>query len=556
MTRIKKMPIAANAFKYPLLIKRLLDYSTKLEPTRQIHYQDKFAMDYFELNRRVRKLANVLYSLGLDGGQTVAILDYDSHRYLEGFFTIPMTGNIIHTLNWRLSPEQILYTINHAEDVVIITHADFVPLLNSFGDKIKTVKQIIVATDGAAMPENSLLPVAGEYEELLAAAPDQFEFDDFDEDAVATTFYTTGTTGNPKGVFFTHRQIVLHTFALATNFGYIDRSGRLSNSDVYMPLTPFFHVHAWGFPFLATMTCMKQVYVGKFEPAIALQLFIKHQPTFSHCVPTILQMLIGHPATAEMDLSSWKVIIGGSALPKALAKAAVERKIDILTGYGMSETCPVLTISYISPTEKNIEDVDWQVAARVRTGLPIPLADVRVIDEYGKEVTHDDEAVGEVVARTPWLTQGYYGEPEQSENLWHGGWLHTGDVATMNGSNFLKISDRLKDVIKTGGEWASSIDLENIIGQHQAVQEVAVVGLPDAQWGERPHAMIVLKKGFAATAEDIKFSMQQFVANGHINKWAIPDKVIFVEVLPKTSVGKIDKKVIRAIVQEHLAENV
>ncbi|MFN3851810.1 MAG: fatty acid--CoA ligase [Spirosomataceae bacterium] len=546
MAKIKKIASASKAFKYELLIKRILEYSLKLEPKREIHYRDQVKLNYIELNQRVRKLANVLNNLGADGGKTIAVLDFDSHRYLESFFAIPMTANVIHTINWRLSPEQILYTINHAEDEIIITHAEFVPLLNALADKMTTVKKIIIASDGKDLPE-SKIEVAGEYETLLAEASDEYEFEEFDEDAVATTFYTTGTTGNPKGVFFTHRQLVLHTMGLATTFGFIDRSGRLSNSDVYMPLTPFFHVHAWGFPFLATMMCMKQVYVGKFEPEVALKLFIQHNPTLSHCVPTILQMLVSHPATANIDLSNWKVIIGGSALPKALARAAVQRGVDIVTGYGMSETAPILTISYISPAEKSNPDLEWQVEARTRTGLPVPLVDLRIVDDEGNQVTADDEAMGEVVARTPWLTQGYFREEQQGENLWRDGWLHTGDVATINEKGFIKIADRIKDVIKTGGEWVSSIDLENMVGQYPAVAEVAVVGLPDAQWGERPHAMIVLKAGMSATIEDVKMFLSPFVEKGQITKWTIPDKILFVDALPKTSVGKIDKKVIRTM---------
>lgn len=542
--KIKTIASASKAYKYPLLLKRILDYSLMLEPEREIFYRDKFKMNYFELNKRVRRLANVFKNLGLNGGETIAVLDFDSHRYLESFFAIPMTGNVIHTINWRLSPEQILYTINHAEDVVIIAHAEFLPLLNALADKMPTVRQVIVAADGGDVPDTPL-NVVGEYESLLATASDQYEFEDFDEDAVASTFYTTGTTGNPKGVFFTHRQLVLHTLTLASTVGSIHKAGRVSNSDVYMPLTPFFHVHAWGFPFLATMLNMKQVYVGKFEPEVALKLYATHRPTVSHCVPTILQMFVGHPAAAALDLSGWKVIIGGSALPKTLAKASILRGIDIVVGYGMSETAPILTMSYVGPDALANDDPNAQVESRTRSGVPAPLVDLRIVDENGQPVPKDDETMGEVVVRTPWLTQGYYLEPEKSEELWRDGWLHTGDVATWNERNAIKIADRIKDVIKTGGEWVSSIDLENMIGQHPAVLEVAVVGLPDDQWGERPHAMIALKPGQTASAEGIKEFLEQFVATGQITKWTIPDRIKFVEAIPKTSVGKLDKKVIR-----------
>ena len=544
--KIRKVPSASKAFKFPLLIKNILAYSTMIEPTNEIVYKDQVRYNYFELNRRVRKQANVFKKLGLNGGQTIAVLDYDSHRYLECFFGIPMTGNVLHTINWRLSPIQILYTINHAEDVVVICHADFLPLLESLFKDIKTVKSIIVCADGNDYSKETSLPIIGEYEELLNQESDKYDFEDFDEDAVATTFYTTGTTGNPKGVYFTHRQLVLHTLSVSVTFSAIDRACQFNNSDVYMPLTPMFHVHAWGFPYVATMCNTKQVYIGKFDPEVVLKCFVKEKVTFSHCVPTILQMFVHHPATQNIDLSKWKVVIGGSALPKTLAKAAIQRGVDVITGYGMSETCPILSTVYMSTKDKLNPDVDFQVEARTRSGTPVIFVDLRLIDENGNTAPKDNETLGEVTARTPWLTQGYINEPEKSEELWYDGWLHTGDVATMNSHNSLKITDRIKDVIKTGGEWVSSIDLENMIGQHEAVMEVAIVGIPDAKWGERPHAMIVLKEGKNMTKEDLKTFMQRYVDDNTITAWTIPSSVEFAVAIPKTSVGKLDKKVIRA----------
>ena len=543
---IRKLPSASKAFKFPLLIKSILAYSTMIEPENEIVYRDKVRYNYFELNRRVRKQANVFKKLGLNGGQTIAVLDYDSHRYLECFFGIPMTGNVLHTINWRLSPVQILYTINHAEDVVIICHADFLPLLESLSKDMKTVKSIIVCADGGEYSRENTLPIVGEYEELLNQASDEYDFEDFDEDAVATTFYTTGTTGNPKGVYFTHRQLVLHTLSVSVTFSAIDRACQFNNSDVYMPLTPMFHVHAWGFPYVATMCNTKQVYIGKFDPEVVLKCFVKEKVTFSHCVPTILQMFVSHPATQNIDLSKWKVVIGGSALPKTLAKAAIQRGVDVITGYGMSETCPILSTVYVSPKDKLNPDINFQVEVRTRSGTPTIFVDLRLIDDNGDTAPKDNQTLGEITARTPWLTQGYFNEPEKSEELWSDGWLHTGDVATMNSHNSLKITDRIKDVIKTGGEWVSSIDLENMIGQHEAVMEVAIVGIPDAKWGERPHAMIVLKEGKNMTKEDLKTFMQRYVDDNTITAWTIPSSVEFAIAIPKTSVGKLDKKVIRA----------
>lgn len=544
---IRKLPSASKAFKYPLLIKSILAYSTMLEPENEIVYKDLVRYNYFELNIRVRKQANVLKNMGMDGGKTIAVIDYDSHRYLECFFGIPMTGNVLHTINWRLSPAQILYTINHAQDEVIICHADFLPLLSSMAKEMPTVKHIIVCADGGEFQNEKSLPILGEYESLLAEASEEYDFEDFDEDAVATTFYTTGTTGNPKGVYFTHRQLVLHTLSVSVTFSAIDGACRFNNSDVYMPLTPMFHVHAWGFPYVATMCNTKQVYIGKFEPETVLKCFVKEKVTFSHCVPTILQMFVLHPATQNIDLSKWKVVIGGSALPEALAKSALQRGVDVITGYGMSETCPILSTVYMSPADAQNPDIDFQVKARTRSGTPAMLVDLRLLDESGKVAPYDGETIGEITARTPWLTQGYFNEPEKSEELWNDGWLHTGDVATMNVENSLKITDRIKDVIKSGGEWVSSIELENIIGKHEAVQEVAIVGIPDVKWGERPHAMIVLKEGKTLSKEGVKDFMQTYVDDSTITPWSIPTSIDFAKAIPKTSVGKIDKKVIRAI---------
>ncbi len=542
MIHTKKLPKADAAYAYPLLIKRILEQSLKYEPNREIIYRDLTRYNYFELNKKVRRLANMLGSLGIKGGDTVAVIDYDSTRYLESFFAIPMIGAVLHTVNYRLSPEQVLYTINHAEDDVIFVHRDFLPIIEGIQDKITTVKKYVVLTDDGEIPETTV-PIAGEYEDLLKQESDEYNFPDFDEDAIATTFYTTGTTGNPKGVYFTHRQLVLHTFAGAVTFGSFDAQCSFRSNDVYMPITPMFHVHAWGIPYLATMLGVKQVYPGRYEPEMLLKLLLTEKVTFSHCVPTILHMLVSSPAIKNYDLTNWKVVIGGAVMPSALAKAALELGIDVITGYGMSETCPILSLTYLN-TNHNLS-IDEQVALRTKAGVPAPFVEMKIIDANGKSMPHDGESVGEVVVRTPWLTQGYFKEPEKGDILWEDGYLHTGDVGALNNENFLKISDRIKDVIKTGGEWVSSVDLEDLIGKYEAVSEVAVVGIPDEKWTERPHAMIVLKEGQTANTADIQAFLQQFVESGKISKYTVPESIDFAAAIPKTSVGKIDKKKIR-----------
>ncbi len=535
-----------SAYPYPLILKQLLHTPIRYAANQEIVYRDTRRHTYADLYARINRLASSLSDLGVKPGDMVAVMDWDSHRYLECFFAIPMMGAVMHTVNIRLSPEQILYTMNHAEDLVVITHEDFLPILEAIRPKLETVKEFIVIREGETEPSTSV-PIAAEYEEMLAKASDSFDFPEFDENTQATTFYTTGTTGDPKGVFYSHRQLVLHTLGAAVGISSFSGPGRFQSADVYMPITPMFHVHAWGVPYVATMLGAKQVYPGRYEPAMLLKLLATEKVTFSHCVPTILHMLLTSPAALNVDLRGWKVIIGGSALPRGLAKAALDRGVEIFTGYGMSETCPILTLANLKP-----HMFDWDQERRLdvitMTGLPIPLVNVKVADvATGEAVPNDGKTPGEIVVRAPWLTQGYFKSPDKSEELWADGWLHTGDIANVDAEGYLKITDRLKDVIKTGGEWISSLQLESLVSQHPAVSEVAVVGVPDSKWGERPMALVVLKPDLAGkvSQDELKYFLQKFVAEGTISKWGIPDVIRIVDQIPKTSVGKIDKKVIK-----------
>ncbi|WP_199457986.1 MULTISPECIES: fatty acid--CoA ligase [unclassified Marinobacter] len=540
-TRILKP--ADNAYQYPLLIKRLLMSGPRYNPDQEIVYANRSKYTYKDLVDRIHRLANALTDAGVKPGDTVAVMDWDTPRYLECFFAIPMIGAILHTVNVRLSPEQIVYTMNHAEDDVVLVHDDFMPIIESVKDEIKTVKTWIQVTDEASAKATSI-DTLGEYEELLAKADNQFDIPDFDENSVATTFYTTGTTGNPKGVYFSHRQLVLHTLAMTGSISAYDEMPLLRSSSVYMPVTPMFHVHAWGVPYAATMLGVKQVYPGRYEPELLVDLIKTHRVSMSHCVPTVMQMMMATESIKTADLSNWHVLIGGSALTKGLCDAAARLGIHMYTGYGMSETCPLLSTTHLKPEDLDLP-LEQQTAIRVKTGIAVPMVELEIVDPDGNPVPHDGEAKGEVVTRAPWLTQSYFKEPEKGEELWQGGWLHTGDVASMEPDNTLTIKDRIKDVIKTGGEWLSSLDLENLISQHPAVAGAAVVGVPDEKWGERPYALVTLKPGENIGLEDIQKHLQQFVDSGDINKWAIPGQIDFVEDIPKTSVGKINKKLIR-----------
>jgi len=533
-------------YPYQLNIKSLLKTPLIYSPDREIVYDDKCRYTYRTLSERICRLANALESLGVHKGDTVAVMDYDSHRYLECFFAIPMMGAVLQTVNWRLSGDQIRYTIHHAGAKVIIVHRDFIPLMEDILGQLDAVHTVVLITEEHHQ-ETVAIQSNGEYEALLASAASKHSFPDLDENMKATTFYTTGTTGNPKGVYFSHRQLMLHTFCLGLTSGAYHTSARFRSNDVYMPLTPMFHVHAWGFPYVASLLGVKQVYPGRYEPERLLALIESEGVTYSHCVPTILQMVLSNPAAKKADLSNWKVVIGGARLPKGLARMARTYGIDIHAGYGMSETCPVITTS--TPKEHML---DWPeddlLDVKIKTGRPIPMAEVEVVDTRGNALPHDGKSSGEVVMRSPWLTESYYNAPEKTKSLWRNGWLHSGDVGYIDKEGYLQITDRIKDVIKTGGEWVSSLDLENLMSQHEAVLESAAIGVPDDKWGERPMMIVVLKEDYRehVTPGDLKAYMKKFAEKGKLPKYGVPDLYELVSDLPKTSVGKLDKKLLRA----------
>ncbi|RLI77382.1 fatty acid--CoA ligase [Archaeoglobales archaeon] len=531
--------MGSEAYEYQLLIKHILESGVRYAPKQEIVYRDVWKYTYKDMYERVHKLANSLKEMDVKKGTKVAVLEWDSHRYLECYYAIPMMGAVLHTVNVRLSPEDILYTMQHAEDEVVLVNQDFLPLMESLKDKLSTVKKYVIITDNE-MPETSLTDL--EYEEMLKKASNSYEFPDFDENMMATLAYTTGTTGKPKGVWFTHRHILLHTLAVAiANLGYTTPT-RITDQEVYMPLTPMFHVHAWGIPYVTTLLGYKQIYPGRYEPQMIAKLIKTEKVTFSHCVPTILQMVVDN-LPEGMKFEGWKVIIGGSKLPKGLALRAMDKGIKVMTGYGMSETCPVLTLAVIKPELQNLSDKEM-VDYLIKTGLPIPLVYLQVVHEDFTKVKPDEEDMGEIVVRAPWLIQSYLKNGEKTKELWRGGWLHTGDIAVMDEYGYVTIVDRLKDVIKSGGEWISSLTLESLLSLHPKIREVAVIGVPDEKWGERPLAIIVPAEERPSEGE-LKQHLLKFVEEGKITKWAIPEKFAFVEEIPKTSVGKIDKKVLR-----------
>ena len=527
---------------FPLLIKTLLRTPLQNAPDTEIVSDGLIRYSYRDFEGRLKRLASALTANGVGQGDVIAVMDWDTHRYFECFFAIPMLGAVLHTVNIRLTPAQIAYTIDHAEDDLILVHADLLPLLEKVMPLVKRdVRLVFLCDDPAQAPESSFDFITS-YDEMMATPAENFLFPDFDERMRATSFYTTGTTGKPKAVAYSHRQLVLHTMGLLAGLGPIKSSNRLHNGDVYMPITPMFHVHAWGFPYAATLLGVKQVYPGRYTPAKLLRLITEEGVTFSHCVPTVLHMLLSAPEADKTDLSELKMLIGGAALPRGLAEAALQRGINVYAGYGLSETCPVLTVSVID------QDDEAALEPRIKTGNPVPMVDLRVVDADMTEMPRDGVTTGEIVARAPWLNAEYLKDPDATRALWEGDYLHTGDVGHINASGTLMITDRMKDIIKSGGEWVSSLELESLAFAVGGVAEVAAIGIPDEKWGERPLLVIVACDSSEENAirDKIASAAQAAFAAGNLSKWAIPEHVRFVTEIAKTSVGKIDKKRLRA----------
>ncbi|HEX7951858.1 MAG TPA: long-chain-fatty-acid--CoA ligase [Burkholderiales bacterium] len=507
--------VGREAYQYPLLVRQLL-LNAGRHDTEIISAGRRFT--YPLLLERINRVASMLGDHGIQPGDTVAVMDWDSHRYLECYFAVPMMGAVLQTVNVRLARDVIAFTLRQAEAKVLLYHSDFAPIVNELREALPHLKHVIRLSDGDE---------DGTYEVLIGKASPDFTFEDFDENAIATTFHTTGTTGDPKQVFFSHRQLVLHTLAISGAFANQPDGQSFRRSDVYMPMTPMFHVHAWGMPYLATLLGVKQVYPGRYDAATLLALKVGEGVTFSHCVPTLLRMILDAAGTDATDLAPWTIVIGGSALPPDLIDEAASKGISAFAGYGMSETGPIISVGRAEAGQRS------DIAARA--GLPIPLVEART----------DPPGRGELLLRAPWLTAGY-GVQDASDQLWEGGWLHTQDIAEIDADGGVRIVDRIKDVIKTGGEWVSSIEIETLLAVYPGVAEAAVVGEPCPKWGERPVAFVVqARDGPALTAEGLRNFLAGHAAEGRISRYAVPDRILFQKELPHTSVGKIDKKRLR-----------
>ncbi|MFV8828614.1 long-chain fatty acid--CoA ligase [Alkalihalobacterium sp. APHAB7] len=529
----------------PLNISSMMERAEKYFPKKEVITRTPAGnkrLTYSEIGQRTRRLSSALQKLGVEQGDRVGTFAWNSNRHLEAYFGIPGIGAVLHTINIRLAPEHISYIVNHAEDKVLLIDSDLLPLVERVKDSFKTVQAYVVMTDGE-LPETSLSPVYS-YEELLAEGDPEFEFvKDIDENSPAGICYTSATTGNPKGVVYSHRGIFLHSMAL----GMVDTGG-LSESDRCMAVVPMFHANAWGMPFIATWLGSTQVMPGaQFTPKVLAELIESEKITVTAGVPTIWLGLLKELETGEYDTSSLRAVLcGGSAAPPSMIKAfEVKYGIPFLHAYGMTETSPLVSVSRLKSYETDLPEEE-KLSIRAKQGLVVPGLEVKIVGKDG-EVKMDGEEMGELLIRGPWIASEYYND-ERTKDAFYDGWLHTGDVATMDEEGVIKLVDRTKDLIKSGGEWISSVDLENGIMAHEAVFEAAVIAIPHQEWQERPLACVVLHDQFKdkVSKDDIMdFLRPQFA------KWWLPDDVVFLDEIPKTSVGKFLKRALRDQLKEH-----
>jgi fatty-acyl-CoA synthase len=490
--------------------------------------------DYGTVAANAGRLAHALTRLGVGDGDRVGTFLWNSQEHMEAYLAVPAMGAVLHTLNIRLFPEQLAYVINHGEDKVVIVDDSLVPVLAKVVSELTTVECFVVVGDGDTTPLGSDRPVL-RYAELLAAEPVAFEWPDIDERQAAAMCYTSGTTGNPKGVAYSHRSMFLHSLAITT-----PNAMGLGERDRVLMIVPMFHANAWGLPYAAFLCGASLVMPGKFLQAEPLtRMVAEEQVTFSGAVPTIWADIYRYGEQHSIDLSSLRMIIcGGSAVPRSLMEN-FERDygVRIVQAWGMTETSPLAAVAHPPASVKlgSPEEMDW----RAHTGRIVGGVEVRIVDDTGAALAWDGDAVGEIEVRGPWITASYYRDP--SPEKFDDGWLRTGDVGTISPEGYIQITDRAKDVIKSGGEWISSVELENLLMGHPDVLEASVIGVPDPRWDERPLACVVRKDGAVVAAD----ALAEYLG-AHVAKWQIPERWSFIDEVPKTSVGKFDKKVLRA----------
>jgi len=524
----------------PLLIQQLIDHAASNHGDTEIVSRTVeggiHRYTYRDAHRRSKKVAEALLALGIKAGDRIGTLAWNGYRHFELYYGISGMGAVCHTINPRLFPEQIVYIVNHAEDQLLFVDINLLPLVEKLLPQLKTVRHVVAMTDRAHVPAEVKIPNLLVYEELIADKPGRYDWPDFDERTASSLCYTSGTTGNPKGVLYSHRSTVLHAYGAALP----DTLG-LSARSVILPVVPMFHVNAWGLPYTAAMVGAKIVFPGvALDGASLYELFEKEKVSFTAGVPTVWLALLQYMQANRLKLSTVKyAVIGGSAAPPAMIETFdKDYGVEVLHAWGMSEMSPLGTVNHPKAKHAALPDKD-RLAVRLKQGRPPYGVEMKIVDDSGKELPRDGKSFGDLLVRGPWITSGYF-KGEGGNVLREDDWFPTGDVATIDPDGYMQITDRSKDVIKSGGEWISSIDLENAAMAHPAVAEAAVIGVAHPKWDERP-LLIVQKK---PDAEIDKAALIEFLA-GKVAKWWLPDDVQFVETIPHTATGKILKTRLR-----------
>ncbi len=529
----------------PLLISSLLEHADRVSGDREIVSRSVegpiHRYTYHDAHTRSRQLANALASLGVEFGDRIATLAWNTYRHLEIYYAASGVGAITHTLNPRLAPDQLTYIVNHAEDSYIFVDLDLVRLVDAVADDLTSVKGVVVMTDKAHMPESKIANLIC-YEELIDSHSDDFEWPEFDENTASSLCYTSGTTGNPKGALYSHRSTILHAYASA-----LPDVLNLAEREVVLPVVPMFHVNAWGIPYGATMTGAKLVFPGpKLDGASLHELLVAEDVTFAAGVPTVWLGLLNHWRENDTRVPSLeRTVIGGSAIPQSMLEAFQDEfGVEVRHAWGMTEMSPLGTISLVKP--RMAEDSKaTKHRQQIKQGRPVFGVDMKIVDDQGKELPHDGKAYGELMVRGPWITSGYF-KLDDSDAHGDDGWFATGDVCTIDADGYMEITDRSKDVIKSGGEWISSIDLENQAMGHPDVAQAAVIGVPHPKWDERPLLIVVPAPDKTPELEDVNAYLADRVA-----KWWLPDDMVLVEALPIGATGKVLKTKLREQFGDH-----
>jgi len=527
---------------YPLLLRTLLLRSARFFPKQEILsiYPDQiFRYTYSDYFKRTCQLANALESLGIKRGDRVASIALNNHRHLELYFGVPCMGAVLHTANFRLPLQHLAHILNHAEDKVLFIEEDLVFIVEAIRDQLKTVEHFVILSQSGNLPQTTLSPVY-DYDKLISAFPSTYDFrEDLHENDPALMCYTSATTGDPKGVVYTHRSIVLHSLACIATFGIFPQ-------DCALHIVPMFHANAWGMPFLSVGMGIKQILPGKetLNMEKICRVIADEKVTFTCGVPTIWMMLYDYLEKGGWhDFSSLRVITsGGSACPITLMQGLNEKyRFPIRQAYGSTETSPLVTAA-LEKSHMTHLSPDELYSVRSSAGLLVLGLDMRVVNrETGYEVKNDGREMGEILLKGPWIADEYYKDPERSKLTFADGWFHTGDMATLDEEGYLRLVDRTKDLVKSGGEWISSVDLENLIMGHPQVMEAAIIGVPDPKWQEVPFGCIVVRPGETLTASDL----QDFLRSRVKASYWVPRQFAFIPGLPKTSVMKTDKKALR-----------